>query len=90
MCTCPQRRVKPIYSYHFVCTYPVPKPWSDIRTPLYSQGVENCVKEIYHLWYRMFAKALNIHKYLNPSLKESILEEEYTAIEDTAANRVEW
>lgn len=47
LCSCPMRRTRPVYSYHFVCTYPVSKPWGspfpelftadrevDVRSPL--------------------------------------------------------
>lgn len=98
MCKCSERRTKPIYSYHFVCTYPVPKPWSEVRAPLYALD-ESCVTEVYHLWYRMFAKAMNPHKYLHPennSTEESTDiemaedEHEYVFVANNAANRVEW
>lgn len=58
MCGCDEKITTP-KSYHFVCSYPIPKPWNEIRTPLYSESVHVCVKEIYHLWFRMIAKALN-------------------------------
>ena len=64
MCSCPQRRTKPIYSYHFVCTYPVPKPWSDVLGPLHRESSETstCKMEIYNLWFRLLSKALNSHE----------------------------
>jgi len=63
MCACPQRRTRPIYSYHFVCTYPVSKPWSEPFGPLFSTLAPRpeCVVELYMLWLRLFSKALNFH-----------------------------
>jgi len=61
LCSCSERRTKPIYSYHFVCTYPILKPWTDIRGALYSNETPECIMEIFHLWGRLLAKSLNVH-----------------------------
>jgi len=46
MCSCAERRTKPIYSYHFVCTYPVPKPWSDGRDTLYKPTIRLSTRDL--------------------------------------------
>lgn len=63
LCSSPRRRTQPVYSYHFVCSYPVPKPWSDPIGPLFDvdENKPDCVIEIYMLWFRLFAKAMNEH-----------------------------
>ena len=90
MCSCPQRRTKPIYSYHFVCTYPVPKPWSDPLGPLHFQrsNIATCVMEIYNLWYRLLAKALNYHN-LDETVVNIGKDKDFQPIAD-ANNRVLW
>merc|ERR1711879_863192 len=60
LCGCEERRTKEVYSYHFVCANSFQKPW--LRgTTLYEPFVPECELEIFHLWFRMFAKATNSH-----------------------------
>lgn len=63
LCSCPMRRTRPVYSYHFVCTYPVSKPWGSPFPELFTadREVDFCLIEIYMVWYRMFFKAMNMH-----------------------------
>jgi len=67
-CNCETKRGAPVYSYHFVCSYPIPKPWYDPFKPMYhpvEEGAklpDDCAVEIFNLWFRMFAKAMNYHE----------------------------
>lgn len=90
MCKCDDRRTKPVYSYHFVCSWPIPKPWTEIRTPLYASETATCTMEIYHLWYRMVAKAFNNHEIDEVTIEHNSSEEENEQLQPEAAgaNRV--
>lgn len=66
-----------VYSYHFVCSYPVPKPWSDPRATLYSDDNAECLIELYTLWYKLLAKSFNTRPLHEPieylSISEDLL-----------------
>lgn len=101
MCSCPQRRTRPIYSYHFVCTFPVSKPWGEPFPSLFSpiNPRPDCVVEIYRTWFRLFLKGMNgwTMEDMNRALEEDKLGDKANTIlqqrqppNSPAKNRVVW